>query len=78
MGKFPLRGVIITLAVLGLLIFVISQTGNRNKANTESLSTFLQQVESGDVSSVVLKGTSLSVVTKMGTEYETQLAAPLS
>ncbi len=78
MGKFPLRGVIISLAVLGLVVFVISQTGNRSKAETETLSTFFQQVESGDISSVVLKGTSLSVITKTGSEYETQVAAPLS
>ncbi|MCA9835958.1 MAG: ATP-dependent zinc metalloprotease FtsH [Trueperaceae bacterium] len=78
MVKFPLRGVIITLAVLGLVVFVISQTGNRSKGEAKSLSEFLHQVQSGEVSSVMLKGTELSVITKSGTEYHTQLSVPLS
>lgn len=59
-------------------MFVISQTGNRSKADTRTLSEFFQQVDSGDISAVVLRGTTLSVSTRGGLEYQTQLAEPLS
>ncbi len=78
MTKFPLKGLAIALIVLVLVVFLISQSSNRSSVETKSVSEFFRQLESGNVSSVVVDGQTLEVVTRSGAEYTTRLAEPLS
>ncbi len=78
MSKFPLRGVLITAAVLALIIFVVSQSSNRNRYESKPLNHFFAHVDSGEVRSLVVKGNELTVTTRMNETYTTRISAPLS
>ena len=77
MGKIPLRGIFIAIAVIGLVVFIASQSNNRNKGNVQSLNYFLNQVDSNTISSVRVKGTEIEVTPRSGDQYVTRTAEPL-
>ena len=79
MGKFPLRGLLIALAVLGLIVFVASQNNGRSQASGKSLTEFLSLVDAGRVGSVNARENELTVTPTGGGEpYTTRLASPLT
>ena len=79
MGKFPLRGLLIALAVLGLIVFVASQNNGRTQASDKSLSEFLALIDAGRVSSVSARDNELTVTPTGGGEpFTTRLASPLT
>ena len=68
---------IIAAIIIGLLVFIVAQSNNRTNAAIKPLSEFMQQVENGGVSSITVRGTSLTVTPKIGEKYTTRLAEPL-
>ena len=79
MGKFPLRGLLIALAVLGLIVFVASQNNGRTQASGKSVTEFLALVDAGRVSSVSARDNELTVTPTGGAEpFTTRLASPLT
>ncbi len=79
MGKFPLRGLLIALAVLGLIVFVASQNNGRTQASDKSLTEFLSLVDAGRISSVNARDNELTVTPTGGGEaFTTRLASPLT
>ena len=61
MGKLPFRGILIAVAVLGLVVFIASQSNGRTTSEEQSLSYFLGQVEANGVNEITVKGTELQV-----------------
>lgn len=78
MGKFPVRGLIIALAVLGLVVFIASQNSGRSSGETKSLSYFLNQVDKGAVASIRAKETELTVTPTVGEGFVTRISSPLT
>jgi cell division protease FtsH len=78
MGKFPVRGLIIALALLGLVVFVASQNSGRNQGEAKEFSFFERQVESGAIHSITIKGNELTVYPHVGEPFITRSPSPLS
>ena len=78
MGKLPLRGILIAVAVLGLVIFIASQSNNRSSSDVRTLSEFIRDVDNGSIQDISIKETELSVTTKGSEEYTTRLSLPPS
>ncbi|CAN5840655.1 ATP-dependent zinc metalloprotease FtsH [soil metagenome] len=78
MGKLPLRGIFIAVAVLGLIIFIASQSNGRTSKEVRDLSQFLGQLEAGKISEIDIKGTDLRVTTKGDEHYTTRVSVPPS
>ena len=78
MGKLPLRGILIAAAVLGLVIFIASQSNNRSSSDIRTLSEFIRDVDNGVIQDISIKETELSVTTKGSEEYTTRLSLPPS
>jgi cell division protease FtsH len=76
MAKVPLRGMLIAVAILGLIIFIASQSGNRSAAEQRDISYFLGQLEEGALKKVVVKGTELTVTTRAEDTYVTRAPVP--
>lgn len=78
MGKLPLRGILIAVAVLGLVIFIASQSNNRTSSDVRTFSEFIRDIENGSIQDISIKETELSVTTKGGEEYTARLSLPPS
>lgn len=78
MTKFPLRGLLITAAIIALVVFIVSQNSGRSRADVEPISTFFEQVEAGNVKEVLVRGTQLRVTPVTGEAYTTRVASPVS
>ncbi len=72
-----LRGFVIAIIILGLAIFAVSLMRDGTPNETKSLSYFLEQVESGQVRSVQVRGTTLDVITQDEKKYLTRIPEPL-
>jgi cell division protease FtsH len=78
MGRFPIRSLLIAVAVLSLVVFIASQNSSRHQGDSKPLSYFLDQAEAGNVSSVRVQGTDLDVTMRNGDTFSSHAAAPLS
>ena len=78
MGKLPLRGIFIAVAVLALIIFIASQSNGRTSRDVRDLSQFVKQLEAGQVGEIDIKGTELRVTTKDDEHYMTRVSEPPS
>ncbi|MEM7735439.1 MAG: ATP-dependent zinc metalloprotease FtsH [Deinococcota bacterium] len=76
MGKFPLRSLLIAVAVLGVIIFIASQNNARQQGQSRDLSYFLKQVESGAIESISVQDTKIEVTPRGEDAYTTRVAAP--
>ncbi len=73
MAKVPLRGIVIAVAVLGLVIFIASRSGGRAVGEERDISLFLRQLEDGAIESVAVKGVELTVTTHSNDSYLVRL-----
>ncbi|MEM6428394.1 MAG: ATP-dependent zinc metalloprotease FtsH [Deinococcota bacterium] len=76
MSKFPLRSLLIAVAVLGVIIFIASQNNARQQGQSRDLSYFLKQVESGAIESISVRDTKIEVTPRGEDAYTTRVAAP--
>ncbi len=76
MGKFPVRNLLIGIAVVALIFFVIAQNSGRSQGEFKSYSEFKSQVEAGAIVSVRVKDTELQVTPRRGDPFVTRLALP--
>ena len=78
MGKFPVRGLIIALVLLGLVVFVASQNSGRNQGEAKEFSYFERQVDSGAIHSITIKGNEFTVYPHVGEPFTTRSPSPPS
>ena len=76
MGRIPLRGLLIALVILGLVVFIASQSGGRNRSKVESYTYFEQRLENGDLATIKIKGTEVEVTPRGGETFVTYLPSP--
>ncbi len=76
MGRIPLRGLLIALVILGLVVFIASQSGGRNRTKVESYTYFEQRLENGDLATIKIKGTEVEVTPRGGETFVTYLPSP--
>ena len=76
MGRTPLRGLLIALVILGLVVFIASQSGGRNRTKVESYTYFEQRLENGDLATIKIKGTEVEVTPRGGETFVTYLPSP--
>ena len=76
MAKVPFRGILVAVAILGLVIFIASQSGARSTGEQRELSYFLEQLREGDVRKVVVQGTTLTVTSRREENYITRTSLP--
>ena len=76
MGKVPVRGLIVAIIIVGLIAFIASQSGQRARGELQSFSYLEDQLEAGNVATVVVQGTELTVTPHEGEEFTTYLASP--
>ena len=74
MGKLPLRGILVGVVILGLVVFIASQSSGRSSAETKSFSEFIAQLEAGNITDITVQGTELSVTDKAGEAFTTRLS----
>jgi cell division protease FtsH len=78
MGKLPLRGIFIAAAILGLVIFIASQSGNRTSYTERSISEFFSQLEVGSVNKIEIRGNDLIITTRANETYLARSSGPPS
>lgn len=78
MAKLPLRGIFIAAAILGLVVFIASQSGNRTSYTERSISEFFSQLEVGSVNKVEIRGNDLIITTRANETYLARSSAPPS
>ena len=78
MAKFPVRGLLITVAVVALVVFVVSRNSAQERLEERPVSVFFEQVDAGDIESVDINGLELAITPRGGEEYAARLSAPLS
>ena len=76
MGRVPYRGFLIAIVIIGLVVFIASQSGGRSRSEVRSYTYFQEQLEAGRISSIQVKGTKLLVVPHVGERFVTHLANP--
>ncbi|UCH25103.1 MAG: ATP-dependent zinc metalloprotease FtsH [Trueperaceae bacterium] len=76
MGQLPIRGFLIAVVIIGLVVFIASQSNNRNRGEVKSFSYFQQQVAAERVASIRVKDTELQVTPKGGDPFVTHLPSP--
>ncbi|MEZ4630667.1 MAG: ATP-dependent zinc metalloprotease FtsH [Deinococcales bacterium] len=80
MAKFPLRGLLLALAIVGFIVFIVAQGNNRQAGQTKPLSTLLQQAAGGKVASVYIRDNLIRVnlLDPESDGYHTRTPIPLS
>jgi len=76
MGKIPVRGLLVAAIVIGLVVFIASQNGNRRKGEVKSYSYFQQLLEAGKIDGIKVQDTELQVKPHIGEPFLTYLASP--
>jgi cell division protease FtsH len=76
MGKLPLRGILVAVIVLGLVVFIATQSSGRNRGEVQSYSHFERQLTDGLLASIAIKGTEVTVTPNSGAVYTTYLPSP--
>ncbi len=76
MGRVPYRGFLIAIVIIGLVVFIASQSGGRSRGEVRSYTDFQELLEAGRISSIQVKGTKLLVVPHVGERFVTHLANP--
>ena len=80
MAKFPMRGLLIALAVVGFIVFIASQNNLRQSSTTQTLSVLLRDAKAGDLARVEVNGVKVTA-TRVGdipVRYVAFTAEPLS
>ncbi len=80
MAKFPMRGLLIALAVVGFIVFIASQNNLRQSASTQTLTTLLRDANAGELAKVEVNGTKVTA-TRVGdipVRYVAFTAEPMS
>ncbi|MHC4997115.1 MAG: ATP-dependent metallopeptidase FtsH/Yme1/Tma family protein, partial [Planctomycetota bacterium] len=76
MGRIPLRGFLVAVILLGLVVFIATQSSGRNRGDVQSYSTFERQLVDGVLASIAIKGTEITVTPHSGSVYTTYLPSP--
>ncbi len=76
MGKFPLRGFVVAVAIIGVVIFIATQSNSRSRGEVKTFSYFERQLEAGAVQSVRVRDTQLQVTPKSGDAYLAYVPTP--
>ena len=74
MGRIPVRGLVMVLLVVALVVFIASQSGNRNRSDVRSFSYFQEQLEGGSLATVTVSGTEVRATPRVGEPFVTYLA----
>ncbi len=80
MAKFPMRGLLIALAIVGFIVFIASQNNLRQSSTNETLSVLLRDASDSYLSKVEVNGTKV-IATRKGdipTRYVAFTPNPLS
>ena len=77
MAKFPVRGLLITVAVVALVVFIVSRNSAQERLEERPVSVFLEQVASNGVEELEINGLELSVTPRIGEPYSARTSEPL-
>ncbi|MDQ3398224.1 MAG: ATP-dependent zinc metalloprotease FtsH [Deinococcota bacterium] len=78
MGKFPLRGLLIAVVILGVVVFIASQNNARTDDNAIMFSEFLARLEAGDVKEIRVQERDIQGSFVGGEPFTTRSSEPLT
>ena len=74
MGRIPIRGLVMAAVVVGLVVFIASQSGNRDRGEVRSWSYFSTELNAGNLANVTIAGTEVRATPRIGEPFVTHLA----
>ncbi|CAN5475597.1 ATP-dependent zinc metalloprotease FtsH [soil metagenome] len=78
MGKFPLRGLLIAVVILGVVVFIASQSGARVDDSAIRFSDFHQRLEAGEVREIRVQDRDIQGKLVGGETFSTRSSEPLT